>query len=103
MDFKLKFSTYYHTGFIRSVIYLGHWVPMCAFVALGFISSADENLAIALLVIAVGINSSTYLGFQVCNLNFKEIIFIYCCIFYVCVSLFFRLIILISLQILLAS
>lgn len=41
---------------------------MCAFIALAFISDKDEDLAILLLVIAVGINSSTYLGFQVCLL-----------------------------------
>lgn len=47
--------------------FLGHWIPMCALIALGYVTSADKDLAIFLLVIAVGINSSTYLGFQVCK------------------------------------
>lgn len=51
--------------FVCGVI-VGHWVPMCAFIAIAFIRETDKDLAILLLVIAVGINSSTYLGFQVC-------------------------------------
>lgn len=38
---------------------------MCALIALGYVTSSEKDLAIFLLVIAVGINSSTYLGFQV--------------------------------------
>lgn len=42
---------------------------MCALVALGYVTAGEKDLAIVLLVIAVGINSSTYLGFQVRILN----------------------------------
>lgn len=45
----------------------GHWVPMCALIALGYVTADEKDLAIFLLVVAVGINSSTYLGFQVRN------------------------------------
>lgn len=38
---------------------------MCALIALGYVTQDEKDLAILLLVIAVGINSSTYLGFQV--------------------------------------
>lgn len=38
---------------------------MCALVALGYVTASEKDLAIFLLVVAVGINSSTYLGFQV--------------------------------------
>ncbi|XP_031631771.1 putative inorganic phosphate cotransporter isoform X3 [Contarinia nasturtii] len=48
---------------------IGHWVPMCALIALGYVSSTEKDLAIFLLVIAVGINSSTYLGFQVNHID----------------------------------
>lgn len=48
---------------MNSSLHLGHWIPMVAFIALAF--NKDTTMAILLLVIAVGINSSTYLGFQV--------------------------------------
>lgn len=48
---------------------IGHWVPMCALIALGFVTSDEKDLAIFLLVVAVGINAATYLGFQVCFLK----------------------------------
>lgn len=38
---------------------------MCALIALGYVTADEQDLAILLLVIAVGINSATYLGFQV--------------------------------------
>lgn len=44
---------------------LGHWVPACALIALGFVTADEKDLAIILLVVSVGINSATYLGFQV--------------------------------------
>lgn len=53
----------------------GHWIPMCALIALGYVTTTEKDLAIFLLVIAVGINSSTYLGFQVNNLTFQDIFF----------------------------
>lgn len=41
---------------------------MCALIALGYVTASEKDLAIFLLIVAVGINSSTYLGFQVCNM-----------------------------------
>lgn len=38
---------------------------MCALIALGYITRDEKNLAILLLVVAIGINAATYLGFQV--------------------------------------
>lgn len=38
---------------------------MCALIALGYVTRDDKNLAILLLVLAIGINAATYLGFQV--------------------------------------
>lgn len=54
----------------KSVFFAGHWIPMCALIALGYITKDDKNLAILLLVIAIGINAATYLGFQVGHLRF---------------------------------
>lgn len=42
---------------------------MCALVALGYVTAQEQHLAIGLLVIAVGINSATYLGFQVNHID----------------------------------
>lgn len=61
-----KFQTTTNLRFIFS--FLGHWIPMCALIALGYVTASEKDLAIFLLVVAVGINSSTYLGFQVCNM-----------------------------------
>lgn len=44
---------------------IGHWIPMMALIALGYVTSEQKNLAIGLLTLAVGINAATYLGFQV--------------------------------------
>lgn len=38
---------------------------MCALIALGYITKDEKDLAIYLLVVAIGINAATYLGFQV--------------------------------------
>lgn len=46
-------------------ISLGHWIPMCALIALGYVTANEKDLAIILLVVAIGINAATYLGFQV--------------------------------------
>lgn len=46
---------------------------MCALIALGYVTSNEKDLAIILLVVAIGINAATYLGFQVSfsNLSVK--------------------------------
>lgn len=48
---------------------IGHWVPMCALIALGYVTRDEKNLAILLLVLAIGINAATYLGFQVNHID----------------------------------
>ncbi|XP_055837640.1 putative inorganic phosphate cotransporter [Episyrphus balteatus] len=48
---------------------IGHWVPMVALIALGYVTAEHKKLAIALLTIAVGVNSATYLGFQVNHID----------------------------------
>lgn len=55
-------------GISISLPHQGHWVPMCALIALGYVTRDDKNLAILLLVLAIGINAATYLGFQVRSL-----------------------------------
>lgn len=55
---------------------------MCALIALGYVTADEKDLAIFLLVVAVGISSATYLGFQVsqvvnifirsCRVNLKK-------------------------------
>lgn len=48
---------------------IGLWIPMCALLGLAFVPKGGTDLAIALLTIAVGINSATYLGFQVNHID----------------------------------
>lgn len=38
---------------------------MCALIALGYVTASQKDLAVILLVVAIGINAATYLGFQV--------------------------------------
>lgn len=44
---------------------IGHWLPMCALVGLGYVSKDQVGVAVLLLTLAVGISAATYLGFQV--------------------------------------
>lgn len=46
---------------------IGLWGPMIALIALAYVTS--KTLAVALVTIAVGINASTYLGFQINHLD----------------------------------
>uniref|UniRef100_A0AAG5DL33 Putative inorganic phosphate cotransporter n=1 Tax=Anopheles atroparvus TaxID=41427 RepID=A0AAG5DL33_ANOAO len=48
---------------------IGLWVPMVALLGLAYVPKGGSNLAIVLLTLAVGINSATYLGFQVNHLD----------------------------------
>ncbi|KFB38667.1 hypothetical protein ZHAS_00006061 [Anopheles sinensis] len=48
---------------------IGLWVPMVALLGLAFVPKGGSDLAIVLLTLAVGINSATYLGFQVNHLD----------------------------------
>ncbi|XP_011178028.1 putative inorganic phosphate cotransporter [Zeugodacus cucurbitae] len=42
---------------------IGFWVPVIPIILLGYMRADQSELALALLVIAVGVNSSSYLGF----------------------------------------
>ena len=48
---------------------IGLWVPMVALLGLAFVPKGSSDLAIVLLTLAVGINSATYLGFQVNHID----------------------------------
>lgn len=48
---------------------IGHWIPMISLIALAFVGKDNQHLAIILLTITVGINSATYLGFQVNHID----------------------------------
>lgn len=48
---------------------IGHWIPMVALIGLGYMTKDETHLAIILLTVAVGINSATYLGFQVNHID----------------------------------
>lgn len=48
---------------------IGLWGPMTALLALAYVPKGSVELAVALLTMAVGINSATYLGFQVNHID----------------------------------
>lgn len=49
---------------------IGMWGPMAALIGLAYVVSKDQSsLAVALVTIAVGINSATYLGFQINHID----------------------------------
>lgn len=48
---------------------IGLWGPMTALLALAYVPKGSVELAVALLTVAVGINSATYLGFQVNHID----------------------------------
>ncbi|XP_055593478.1 putative inorganic phosphate cotransporter isoform X2 [Uranotaenia lowii] len=48
---------------------IGLWIPMVALLGLAYVPKGQTDLAIALLTAAVGINSATYLGFQVNHID----------------------------------
>ncbi|XP_054738585.1 putative inorganic phosphate cotransporter isoform X1 [Anastrepha obliqua] len=48
---------------------IGHWVPMISLIGLAYVGADQTTLAIVLLTITVGINASTYLGFQVNHID----------------------------------
>lgn len=51
---------------------------MCALIALGYVTANEKDLAIILLVVAIGINAATYLGFQVSFSNSLAIKIVRC-------------------------
>ncbi|XP_058452667.1 putative inorganic phosphate cotransporter isoform X1 [Malaya genurostris] len=48
---------------------IGLWIPMGALIGLAYVPKGGTELAIGLLTAAVGINSATYLGFQVNHID----------------------------------
>lgn len=48
---------------------IGLWIPMGALLGLAFVPKGETDMAIVLLTVAVGINSATYLGFQVNHID----------------------------------
>ncbi|XP_017839662.1 putative inorganic phosphate cotransporter isoform X2 [Drosophila busckii] len=48
---------------------IGLWGPMLALIGLGYVSSDQSNLAVALLTVTVGFNSACYLGFQINHID----------------------------------
>ncbi|XP_005176567.2 putative inorganic phosphate cotransporter [Musca domestica] len=48
---------------------LGQWLPAISLVALGYCDSSHLTLAIAFVVLSVGLNSSSFLGFQVNHMD----------------------------------
>ncbi|XP_034654017.1 putative inorganic phosphate cotransporter [Drosophila subobscura] len=48
---------------------IGHWIPMCSLIALGYVPKEDNLLAVVLLTLTVGISAATYLGFQVNHID----------------------------------
>jgi hypothetical protein len=47
----------------------GHWIPGLALIGLNFSSTTDNAAAVALLTLAVGVNSAAYLGFQLNHID----------------------------------
>lgn len=47
--------------------FAGHWIPMCALIALAY--TKETSWAIGLLTLAVGISAATYLGFQCSHID----------------------------------
>lgn len=47
----------------------GHWGPGLALIGLNLSSTADSTVAVTLLTIAVGLNSSVYVGFQLNHID----------------------------------
>jgi len=48
---------------------IGHWIPMCSLIALGYVPRENATLAVVLLTLTVGISAATYLGFQVNHID----------------------------------
>ncbi|XP_014102770.2 putative inorganic phosphate cotransporter isoform X1 [Bactrocera oleae] len=48
---------------------IGHWIPVISLIGLGYVSTDDATWTIVLLTVTVGINASTYLGFQVNHID----------------------------------
>ncbi|XP_049817360.1 putative inorganic phosphate cotransporter isoform X2 [Aethina tumida] len=62
------------TGITRKIFNtIGFYLPACALIGLSFIGESHHKLAVALLVVAVGVNSATYCGFHVNHIDISPI------------------------------
>lgn len=52
---------------------LGHYIPMCALIGLGFMSKDNPTAGVALLTVAVGINGGIYSGYMVNHIDLSPI------------------------------
>jgi hypothetical protein len=51
------------------MLFTGHWIPGLALIGLTFSSTTDTTAAVALLTLAVGVNSAAYVGFQINHID----------------------------------
>jgi hypothetical protein len=51
------------------ILFTGHWIPGLALIGLTFSSTTDTTAAVALLTLAVGVNSAAYVGFQINHID----------------------------------
>lgn len=50
-------------------LFTGHWIPGLALIGLTFSSTTGTTAAVALLTLAVGVNSAAYVGFQINHID----------------------------------
>lgn len=48
---------------------IGHWLPAASLVGLGYMTKEQSTLAVALLTISVGFNSSVYVGYLINHID----------------------------------
>ncbi|KAH8407687.1 hypothetical protein KR222_010744 [Zaprionus bogoriensis] len=63
---KKSLSVSFNRKFFNTI---GHWIPMCSLIALGYVPPDRHVLAVGLLTLTVGISAATYLGFQVNHID----------------------------------
>lgn len=51
------------------MLLIGHWIPGLALIGLTLSSTTDTTAAVALLTLAVGVNSAAYVGFQLNHID----------------------------------
>ncbi|EDW02609.1 putative inorganic phosphate cotransporter [Drosophila grimshawi] len=66
MDKYTSLSLGFSRKFFNSI---GHYIPMCLLVALGYVPKEHDTLAVVLLTLTVGLNSAIHLGFQVNHID----------------------------------
>lgn len=48
---------------------IGHWLPAICFIGLGFVTKENSSMAIAMLILAVGLNSAATAGYLVNHMD----------------------------------